>query len=832
MTISSQPTYSADRPFSMAVARNGHAYGVNGATRGFRYAGGTAVDLIGIDAATAVTASTTTSPLYHYIESVVVTDGGEHYYAAPSVIITGVSGAEATLAGDSVASVAFLTSATTHTSPPSVALSGGQAGGASLSAVVRGGVAGISLNPNGAQYFGNDYSRQGVPITFSANTSSHSQAVTEIRPAKALGRVSPGPYSGGANDALMQSVQIIDPGLYLVDGSRLPVGDSPVIASAPTVTNVISVIPYVAVTRAATVAPNFAGALSTITATTGGTNYSRQPELSFYSRGPAKSGGGAVALAAVTGGSVSGATIEYPGAGYDGSVVIDSSVDQAVASAVIRPRLVGKHLCGVRYIDSTPASGGGPVAGNFGPFLEVDCGTGASSITWGLSAFSSPPSNARVTHIELWRTSSGQAITLYRVASFSVSSVPGTFTDSLTDQMLVDEARAASGSFAAYASLPILTEDGYPAANRRGVPPHRFSVVRMFQDRAWFAVDDSGQTPNTLFFSEVDEPESVPDEYQITLQQAGRDTDSITALLPMDSSLYIVQRRHMYRLTVGARPLEDSSSSLIAQRGALNDRCWDTIDGIAYVADYGGLYAFDGSSVSPLSEPVATFWSEGTVDFSKSRWFFLRAFSRERVVRFFYVAAGSSATYPDRALCYSLVTKAWWQETFAHQMSCSSEIESQGVPKVLLAGPNGKLYATGEGLTDDSAAIAYSIKTGNVPLADLPRRGVRLTYTPAAATAATLGVSLYYNGSSAARAAAVDDVQDGGFRSVAGATAYTIDLGATPAAGERIGYAQVYLPGRIDDRSSGTDRNIAIGLSGTLSTGRAIIHRLVIEGAE
>ena len=509
-----------------------------------------------------------------------------------------------------------------------------------------------------------------------------------------------------------------------------------------------------------------------------------------------------------------------PGAGYSGRLTVSFSNEKASAVALMAPRLAGKYLLGCRFVatDGTP--------GDLGPLLTVDCGTGAASFTWTVPSIPS----ARIARVELWRTTSDQAITLYRVASLTAGG--GSFVDDLPDADLANPERntTLSGSESKYLELPILTAEGLPNAYRFGVPPSTMSVATLFADRAWYAVDTTGAEPNTLYFSGVQEYESVPKENQLVLQTTGRDSDVLTGLMPLGGALYACQRSAVIRVTVGAQPLLSASATPAAQRGLLNDRCWDQFEGTAYMADAAGVYAFDGSSTDPISDPVSTYWTTPTIDFSKKRWFFLRVNASERVVRLYFAALGQTGDYPKSALCFSLTTKAWWLEEYAVAMSCGVRVQ-RGDTQAELVGTDGRLMLTNSGLTDDGAAIPYALRTGAMPLTDEPQRAARIVYTPTPSSH-TLNARLYYNNATTPRANAVATDRGTGFVTATGSTQATLDLAASRSAlGSAVGSAQLSFSGRLDDRSAGGDRYVALELAGEQSSSRPVIHRLEIKGA-
>lgn len=786
--ITAAATCNATRPLSILPMAGGRVYAVNGVQRGFAYIASTSsgtVYPIGITAAPAITASTSASPLFYYVSSVEVTDGGQNYFAPPTVTIGGVTGARAALAGSAVGRVSFLTSATTHTTPPQVVLSGGQASGAAATAVLEATVTGVQI------VYGSGAYATPPTVTFYANTG-----VTETRAAKGYGVIN---VAAGATSGPLSGIVLTDGGEYRYT-SALAARQKPVgaVVSGP----IAGVTPGIDVQSTAVV--------DSVTVSTAGTNYASPPQVLFSSRGLRRAGGGAAAVAAVSSGGVASVTLTNFGSGYDGSVAVEFANAPAEASAVMAPRLAGKYLCGVRYIDAA----GQP--GNLCPLVTVDCGDGASTIQWNLSSLTfTDGSPNRVAKAELWRTSGDQAVTLYRVAEVS----PGTtsYADALPDATLVDTARTG------YGELPIITADGYPNAYRFGVPPSHMSSICMFADRAWYAVDESGAEPNALYFSGEGEQESVPATNQVIIQSVGREADRITGMFPMDGALYVCQQRSITRLTVSGNPLENAAAQQVAQRGLLNDRCWVLHEGVAYAADSTGMYAFDGSSTKPLSDPVKEFWTDPRMDFTKFRDFFVSLDSDQQVVRLHYPVTTSSAV--DRALCYSLVTQSWWDELYASHMGCVATAYKNGRPENY-GGGSGAIYQLNTGNTDAGTGISYSLKTGNFPLNNDPKRGLRLVYTPTS-TSHTLRASVYYSGSTAAQPFAVGTDLGTGFTTTAGSTVAQLDLSRNTS-----GFAQLSLAGRLDDRSSGTQRHIAIGLSGTQGAlAKPVIHTLQVEGA-
>lgn len=269
------------------------------------------------------------------------------------------------------------------------------------------------------------------------------------------------------------------------------------------------------------------------------------------------------------------------------------------------------------------------------------------------------------------------------------------FLDDLTDEELRNPEREG------YAAMPIVLPNGQLNANRFGVPPSDKAVVVRFQDRYWYAVDTSGTQPNTILYSEVDEPESVPDINELILQQNSRDSDAITALMPFGPTMMVMQSRSSYSLTFAKQPLLDAQVTPVAYRGAINQRCWDILDGTAYILDQYGVYAMTSSGqVAPLSQAVDDIFCT-KMDLSKGRWFFVSSDPVTRIVRAFIAVKGDgSAGYPTRAMCYHIDSKTWWEERYPQRLSgvCGARL-SNGDNRVVYGGRGG-LYLLNSGSCD------------------------------------------------------------------------------------------------------------------------------------
>lgn len=770
---------------SLFKGRYKYIYGVNGGGRGIRWDGSGNAEPIGLKAPTAAPTITTSSATGSIVAAVNVLAPGSGYFQPPAVSFSGgglTDGSTdhaqglAQLRNGGVAAVVVTKAGAGYTSRPQVSLSGGRGSGATVTVGVDGSVSQILPTAAGSGY------TNGATVAIGGNGISG-----------AIGEVS---ITAGK----VSSIRVLNPG-----SGATGVANATIYAvSGGTNATAKCVMSY---------------AVTALTVT-GGTGYAGTVPVQFTSVG----GSGAAAYCTA---NSSGAPVDpVITARGQYSVIPTASLDGsgARASALIREPVRGTYRCAIRYIDSTPIADGGPIPSNITDLVTVSAPSGAGALNW---TWSNSGADARAQAVELWRTSANQAIALYRVAVLQrvAGVLPSSYTDTLQEDSLIDASRQG------YAILPITLPSGQLNAYRFALPPTDMEDACWFQDRAWYGANTSGTRPNSLFFSEVDEPESVPEVNEIVIQNNTGSQDRVVAVIPYGATLLVAQERHMYRLTYVAQPVIDAAVTLAGYRGLLNKRCWTVFEGGMYCVDSFGMYAFDGNSMEPLSAAVDDYWRDGIIDFTKSGNFFVQADPASRVVRFYYCRSTDSPI-PPRALCYSMATKAWWEETYPQGIGSAAVLR--------IGGKQSLVYGTGQGtLLKDSTATAdfssgattsipYEYRTGPMAIIDEPNRLVSVLYQPTATTS-TLNVRVHYNNSTTHRPNAVDS--DRGEGAVASPNGVLIDMRAARSAlGQSNGNTNVRYSGRASDRSAGADRHLAIALSGSQTASPVVLHGVAIGG--
>ena len=328
------------------------------------------------------------------------------------------------------------------------------------------------------------------------------------------------------------------------------------------------------------------------------------------------------------------------------------------------------------------------------PIADVDAGpnderTHSSVMTWSLPGVS-PPS--RATKVELWRTSGDQSLVFYRVEAYGIPAANGVEivgADTLTDEQLFDPDRPH------YAAMPVVLPNGGVNAYRFGAPRTDLSVAVAFQDRLWMGVSTSGKDANTLFYSEFDEFESVPEVNELPIQNNQKSTDTLTALVPFGSILLAMQHQHTYAIQYNTDPGVDASIQMMSHRGCLHQRCWDIHENVLYAADESGIYAMSrNGEVQEVSLPVRNFFVGELIDFRKRETFFLQVDPRTHILRFFCTLKSQATDTPSMALCFDIQAKAWWTESYPNSLTaaCTGRPDAARINTILVGAVDGNLY--------------------------------------------------------------------------------------------------------------------------------------------
>jgi hypothetical protein len=207
-----------------------------------------------------------------------------------------------------------------------------------------------------------------------------------------------------------------------------------------------------------------------------------------------------------------------------------------------------------------------------------------------------------------------------------------------------------------------------------------------------------------LFYSEAGLYDSWPSTQGIDIASSDDVDDDGTGLVSTHSFLYIIQRRHIYRLSFLEDPAVDGGIFLSARRGCVNNRSWVSVDGWLYCLDDRGIYRFDGSSkVEDLSQPIQDLFyfdrepEDLRINWGGARFFHASHDRNDATIRWFVAFSGEYL--PRHALCYNYSVPQWWIEEYPFAVGDSTIFKAiSSIP--LVAGRYRKVFTLQVGTLD------------------------------------------------------------------------------------------------------------------------------------
>lgn len=207
-----------------------------------------------------------------------------------------------------------------------------------------------------------------------------------------------------------------------------------------------------------------------------------------------------------------------------------------------------------------------------------------------------------------------------------------------------------------------------------------------------------------LFYSEAGQFDSWPATQGIDVASSDDVDDEGTGLATTHSFLYILQRRHIYRLTYLADPATDGGIFLSARRGCVNNRSWVSVDGFLYGLDDRGIYRFDGSdNTQDLSQGIQDLFyfnrepDELRVNWDGARFFHASHDRNDATIRWFVAFSGEYL--PRHAICFNYTSPQWWIEEYPFAVGDSTIFKRiNSLP--IAAGRYRKVYALQVGSLD------------------------------------------------------------------------------------------------------------------------------------
>lgn len=261
---------------------------------------------------------------------------------------------------------------------------------------------------------------------------------------------------------------------------------------------------------------------------------------------------------------------------------------------------------------------------------------------------------------------------------------------------------------------------------------------------------------NTIFFSEPDEPESVPQsQNKFLLQTNPNEDDRIVGAYSIEKTLYIAQEQHTFGFAWVRQPHLDGNAGLLFRRGLCNQRCSDVGGDVVFCLDQLGPYAVSGSGKQDIGRAIENYFRDGLVDRSAARRFFVKTDHDLKIVRFYVKLATDSSV--KSAFCYDWVQDKWWLETYPWTVGAACNLKTSGVWKYYvgkaedrfcLETPAASADGVSTGIQGTVATASVATITSTASIFVSGHLGCPLTFTSGAAKHSRCVVTAYGSGTS------------------------------------------------------------------------------------
>lgn len=230
---------------------------------------------------------------------------------------------------------------------------------------------------------------------------------------------------------------------------------------------------------------------------------------------------------------------------------------------------------------------------------------------------------------------------------------------------------------------------------------------------ATYTIRTDDDERRTIYWAEADLPEAWAAAATRTLQEdpgSGR----FRGQMVLNQWMFILAEYRTYRFHFVSDPATDSSVPTVSHRGLVNSRCWVNADGVAYLMDYLGIYAFDGANVeSKVGEGVQELFRKTALADIKIRWERRDSFHavldpNEGVIRWFVVMDGNE--YPRHALCLHYRSGRWGIEEYPFPVASSCLGELNGRPQVFLGTRPCRIVALEQGTLDGANPTSGTVR--------------------------------------------------------------------------------------------------------------------------
>lgn len=219
---------------------------------------------------------------------------------------------------------------------------------------------------------------------------------------------------------------------------------------------------------------------------------------------------------------------------------------------------------------------------------------------------------------------------------------------------------------------------------------------------ARYSLRKPGNERRTFYYSEAGLPYSFDLLRGLTATE-DPEAGEWTGMMPYRNFLYFLFEHRIYRFIYGIEPSDDGDNIKVFWRGCVNQRTWVIADGVAYIMDRKGVFAFagGGDNNDPISLPVQSFF-EGDgkyrISWENAEYFHAAHYPSEETIKWFVCLDGS--LYPKHAIVYQYRHKRWGIQEYPFGIPCSALGELNGRPQVFLGSTSRRVFADNHGTLD------------------------------------------------------------------------------------------------------------------------------------
>jgi len=221
----------------------------------------------------------------------------------------------------------------------------------------------------------------------------------------------------------------------------------------------------------------------------------------------------------------------------------------------------------------------------------------------------------------------------------------------------------------------------------------------------FYAIKPPPAYRRVVAYTMAGQPQSWPATNGLSMPETG---DELVGPMQLGSFIFVVEKKHIHKITFSKDPATDGGRYLVSERGAVNPRSWIILEQSAYMLDELGVHKFDLNSRSePISLQVSSLFRqerEGIDANINWRWKenFHSMLDRSReVMRWFVCLDGNR--YPRHAIAYQHRLQRFWIEEYPFPIggSCSGYINGfNGNPQNYYGGQHARVFAAWSGTLD------------------------------------------------------------------------------------------------------------------------------------